>query len=140
MICEAREERGWTQTQLASALDTSQSAVNRIERGGQNLSLKMIGRIAEALDRTLLTIGPAGPINLRVVGDQRLSKILLFGTLSHDHRSFRLPAGGCHLGIRTVQPHLIAVHPFGIDVATTYGIYEIASTGLDVAACPIVLI
>ena len=53
--------------------DTSQSAVNRIERGGQNLSLKRIGRIAEALESTLLTIGPAGPINLRVVGDQRLS-------------------------------------------------------------------
>ena len=223
MIREAREERGWTQTQLASALDTSQSAVNRIERGGQNLSLKMIGRIAEALDSTLLTIGPAGPINLRVVGDQRLSGhidvktsknasvallcasllnkgrttlrdvarieevnrilevlasigvswrwidgtndleitqpdsldlagidvdaalmtrsiILLLGPLSHDHRSFSLPhAGGCHLGIRTVQPHLIAVRPFGIDVATTDGFYEITSTGLDVPARPIVL-
>ena len=73
MIREAREQRGWTQTQLASVLDTSQSAINRIERGGQNLSLKMVGRIAEALDSTLLTIGPVGPVNLRVIGDQRLS-------------------------------------------------------------------
>ncbi len=49
MIRDAREQRGWTQTELAAALDTSQSAINRIERGGQNLSLKMIGRIAEHL-------------------------------------------------------------------------------------------
>ena len=223
MIREAREQRGWTQTQLASVLDTSQSAINRIERGGQNLSLKMVGRIAEALDSTLLTIGPVGPVNLRVIGDQRLSGdiavktsknasvallcasllnrgrttlrdvarieevsrilevlasigvhwrwiddsndleitppdsldleridvdaarmtrsiILLLGPLSHDHRAFRLPhAGGCHLGIRTVQPHLIAVRPFGIDVATTDGFYDVTSNGLDVPTRPIVL-
>ncbi|KUJ65742.1 hypothetical protein ACZ90_44200 [Streptomyces albus subsp. albus] len=33
---------------IAEALGTSQSAVNRIERGNQNISLEMIARIGEA--------------------------------------------------------------------------------------------
>ncbi|WP_345146159.1 helix-turn-helix transcriptional regulator [Nonomuraea rubra] len=35
LIRDARQHRGWTQLQLADALATSQSAVNRIERGNQ---------------------------------------------------------------------------------------------------------
>ena len=50
LIRDARKHRGWTQQQLADVLGTSQSAVNRIERGHQNLSLEMIARIGEALD------------------------------------------------------------------------------------------
>jgi UDP-N-acetylglucosamine 1-carboxyvinyltransferase len=45
-----RKHRGLTQTQLADVLGTSQSAMHRIEAGGQNLSLDMVNRIAEALD------------------------------------------------------------------------------------------
>nr|MDQ3415809.1 helix-turn-helix domain-containing protein [Actinomycetota bacterium] len=47
LIRDARKHRGWTQTQLADVLGTSQSAVNRIERGHQNLSLEMLARIGE---------------------------------------------------------------------------------------------
>ena len=50
LIRDARKHRGWTQQQLADVLGTSQSAVNRIERGHQNLSLEMLARIGEALD------------------------------------------------------------------------------------------
>lgn len=42
-----RQERGLTQAELATALSTSQSAINRIEKGGQNISLDMISRISE---------------------------------------------------------------------------------------------
>src|SRR5574339_578052 len=49
LIRDARQHRGWTQAQLAEALSTSQSAVNRIERGNQNISLEMIARIGVAL-------------------------------------------------------------------------------------------
>ena len=48
LIRDARKHRGWTQQQLADVLTTSQSAVNRIERGHQNLSLEMLARIGEA--------------------------------------------------------------------------------------------
>jgi UDP-N-acetylglucosamine 1-carboxyvinyltransferase len=73
IIRDARQHRGWTQAQLAEALGTSQSAVNRIERGNQNISLDMIARIGEALDSEIVSLGYAGPMHLRVVGGRRLS-------------------------------------------------------------------
>ncbi|WP_225849384.1 UDP-N-acetylglucosamine 1-carboxyvinyltransferase [Streptomyces sp. HPF1205] len=73
LIRDARQHRGWTQAQLAEALSTSQSAVNRIERGNQNISLEMIARIGEALDSEIVALGYAGPMHLRVVGGRRLS-------------------------------------------------------------------
>ncbi|MEV4085390.1 helix-turn-helix domain-containing protein, partial [Nonomuraea fuscirosea] len=73
LIRDARQHRGWTQLQLADALATSQSAVNRIERGNQNISLEMIARIGEALDSEIVSLGYAGPMHLRVVGGRRLS-------------------------------------------------------------------
>ena len=44
LIRDARKHRGLTQQQLAERLATSQSAVNRIEKGHQNLSLEMLAR------------------------------------------------------------------------------------------------
>jgi UDP-N-acetylglucosamine 1-carboxyvinyltransferase len=73
LIRDARKHRGWTQTQLADVLGTSQSAVNRIERGHQNLSLEMLARIGEALDSEIVSLGSSGPLHLRVVGGTRLS-------------------------------------------------------------------
>ena len=73
LIRDARQHRGWTQAQLAEALETSQSAVNRIERGNQNISLEMIARIGAALDSEIVSLGYAGPMHLRVIGGRRLS-------------------------------------------------------------------
>ncbi|MGK5627193.1 helix-turn-helix domain-containing protein [Streptomyces sp. URMC 123] len=73
LIRDARQHRGWTQAQLAEALGTSQSAINRIERGNQNISLEMIARIGEALDSEIVSLGYAGPMHLRVVGGRQLS-------------------------------------------------------------------
>jgi UDP-N-acetylglucosamine 1-carboxyvinyltransferase len=73
LIRDARQHRGWTQAHLADALGTSQSAVNRIERGNQNISLEMIARIGEALDSEIVSLGYSGPMHLRVVGGRRLS-------------------------------------------------------------------
>ncbi len=68
LIRDARKQRGLTQQELADVLGTSQSAVHRIESGGQNLSLEMINRIATALDSPLITAGPGGPMHLRIHG------------------------------------------------------------------------
>src|ERR1700754_4535542 len=73
LIRDARQHRGWTQARLADVLGTSQSAVNRIERGHQNLSLDMLARIGEALDSEIVSLGTAGPMHLRVVGGRQLS-------------------------------------------------------------------
>ena len=56
LIQEIRQSRGYTQAQLAEALGTSQSAINRIEKGGQNISLEMMARISEVLSHNIMTL------------------------------------------------------------------------------------
>src|SRR5690606_31321247 len=52
---------------------TSQSAVTRIEKGQQNLSLEMLARIGSALDSEIVALGAGGPTHLRVTGPTTLS-------------------------------------------------------------------
>ncbi|MFZ0529561.1 MAG: UDP-N-acetylglucosamine 1-carboxyvinyltransferase [Propionicimonas sp.] len=73
LIRDARKQRGFTQQELADVLGTSQSAVHRIESGGQNLSLEMINRIANALGSPLISAGSGGPTHLRIEGPVTLS-------------------------------------------------------------------
>ncbi|HVX44516.1 MAG TPA: UDP-N-acetylglucosamine 1-carboxyvinyltransferase [Mycobacteriales bacterium] len=223
LIRDARQHRGWTQAQLAEVLETSQSAINRVERGHQNVSLEMIARIGEALDSEIVSLGHSGPMHLRVVGGRELSgsitvkssknagvallcasllnrgkttlrkvarieevnrilevlesigvrcrwvgaendleitpparldlehmdgaaarrtrSILMFlGPLMHHRDSFTLPyAGGCDLGTRTVEPHLVALRSFGIEVKATHGEYHVEVDRSVRPARPIVL-
>ena len=223
LIRDARKHRGWTQQQLAEVLGTSQSAVNRIERGHQNLSLDMLARIGEALDSPLMSIGQ-GPTHLRVTGPTTLrgsievktsknagvallcaallnrgrttlrrvarieevnrllevlesmgvkvrwlnaendleitpppnldlggidetaarrtrSIIMFLGPLMHRSSDFELPyAGGCDLGTRTVEPHMTALRPFGLQVKATEGSYHAMVQPGIVPTRPIVLI
>ena len=207
LIRDARKHRGLTQHQLADLLGTSQSAINRIEKGHQNLSLEMLARIGAALDSEIVALG-AGPTHLRVDGpttlsgsiDVKTSKnagvallcasllnkgrttlrkvarieevnrllevlnslgvatrwlnedndleivppanldlsqidesaarrtrsvIMFLGPLLHRTEEFELPyAGGCNLGTRTVEPHMAALRPFGLEVKATDGAYH----------------
>ncbi|HET8603866.1 MAG TPA: UDP-N-acetylglucosamine 1-carboxyvinyltransferase [Marmoricola sp.] len=222
LIRDARKHRGWTQQQLADVLNTSQSAVNRIERGHQNLSLEMLARIGEALDSQLVSLG-SGPTHLRVSGPTTLSGsiavktsknagvallcasllnrgrttlrrvarieevnrllevlesigvrtrwlnadndlelvppaeldlsaidagaarrtrsiIMFLGPLLHRMEKFELPyAGGCDLGTRTVEPHMTALRPFGLEVKATEGSYHAAVLPDAAPQRPIVL-
>ncbi|WP_108719114.1 UDP-N-acetylglucosamine 1-carboxyvinyltransferase [Miniimonas sp. S16] len=53
------------------------------------------------------------------------SIIMFFGPLLGQEPTFELPyAGGCDLGTRTVEPHMIALRPFGLDVTATSGEYH----------------
>src|SRR4051794_38515610 len=72
IIRDARKHRGLTQQQLAERLSTSQSAINRIEKGHQTLSLDMLARIGSALASEIVARGAAPP-PLRVTGPTRLS-------------------------------------------------------------------
>lgn len=60
-----------TQAEFARRLSTSQSAVNRIEHGHQNLSLETLGRISDVLNKQIISLGEGG-INLRVEGGHEL--------------------------------------------------------------------
>ncbi len=222
LIRDARKHRGWTQQQLADELSTSQSAINRIERGHQNLSLEMLARIGDALDSEIVSLG-AGPTHLRVTGPTKLSGsidvkssknagvallcasllnagrttlrkvarieevnrllevlhsigvqtrwlnedndleivppaeldlskideaaarrtrsiIMFLGPLMHREDVFELPyAGGCDLGTRTVEPHMAALRPFGLDVKATEGSYHATVNRAIAPVRPIVL-
>jgi UDP-N-acetylglucosamine 1-carboxyvinyltransferase len=53
------------------------------------------------------------------------SIIMFLGPLLHRAQTFELPyAGGCDLGTRTVQPHMIALRPFGLEVEARAGEYH----------------
>ena len=71
LIAQIRQERGLTQSEFARQLSTSQSAVNRMEHGRQNLSLETLGRISEVLNKQLISINGAA-VNLRIDGGKEL--------------------------------------------------------------------
>jgi UDP-N-acetylglucosamine 1-carboxyvinyltransferase len=71
LIYQIRQERGLTQAAFAKKLGTSQSAVNRIERGKQNLSLDTLGRISDVLNKQIIAIG-GNAVNLRIEGGHKL--------------------------------------------------------------------
>jgi UDP-N-acetylglucosamine 1-carboxyvinyltransferase len=71
LISEVRQLRGLTQAEFATKLHTSQSAVNRIEKGRQNLSLEMLERISDVLQKPLITVAGSA-INLQIEGGKEL--------------------------------------------------------------------
>ena len=71
LISHIRQERGLTQAEFAKRLSTSQSAVNRMEHGKQNLSLETLGRISDVLNKQLVSLGN-GSVNLRIEGGHEL--------------------------------------------------------------------
>lgn len=199
LIQEARLSRNLTQSELAERLSTSQSAVNRIEKGGQNISIDMLGRISDVLSTNIVSLNQGGKTNFKINGGLKLSGeieiktsknaavhllcasllnkgkttfhrvarieevnriievlnsigvktrwlanndleitppkklnldnmdkvaakrtrsiIMFLGPLLHQYSEFKLPfAGGCELGTRTVEPHMVGLSKFGLHV------------------------
>lgn len=204
LIHETRQMRGLTQAELADAVGTSQSAINRIEKGGQNLSLEMVARISDVLSSRILQLNRPGKTNFVINGGKKLTGsievktsknaavgllcasllnqgkttlrrvarieevyriievlesigvkvrwvnghdleitppkklrltdmdiiaakrtrtvIMFLGPLMHQYSDFKLPfAGGCNLGTRTVEPHMVGLAPFGLNVEAKPG-------------------
>lgn len=71
LINQIRQDRGMTQAEFARKLGTSQSAVNRIEHGKQNLSLETLGRISDVLNKQLISLSGKA-VNLRIEGGHEL--------------------------------------------------------------------
>lgn len=204
LIQENRLAKSMTQKELAEKIGTSQSAINRIEKGGQNMSIEMLGRISEVLSSNIITLNHSGKINFKVHGGGQLhgsielktsknaavallcasllnkgkttlkrvarieevnriievlnsigvktkwlpgndleitppaklqldkmdieaakktrTVIMFLGPLLHQYSDFKLPfAGGCNLGTRTVEPHMVGLAPFGLKVEAKAG-------------------
>lgn len=207
LISSSRQQKNWTQAQLAKAIGTSQSAINRIENGGQNTSVEMLARISDVLGSNIISLNHSGKINFRVIGGKKLSGeiriktsknaavallcasllnkgkttlrhvakieevnriievlnsigvktrwlnhndleitpptklklddmdiesakktrtiIMFLGPLLHQYADFRLPfAGGCSIGKRTVEPHLVGLSRFGLSVEAETDYYH----------------
>jgi UDP-N-acetylglucosamine 1-carboxyvinyltransferase len=79
LIAQVRQEKGLTQAEFARRLNTSQSAVNRMEHGRQNLSLETLGRISDVLNKQLISLN-SGAINLRIEGGHELKGEIILKT------------------------------------------------------------
>ncbi len=71
-IAQVREQAHLTQAELAKKIDTTQSAIARIESGRQNISTDMVRKISKALNKNLLSNTP-GSVNLQITGGQTLN-------------------------------------------------------------------
>ncbi len=68
-IRKLREKRGLTQEELALRLLTSQSAVARIENGGQNLTAGELLRIGDALEHKIVSLTDS--IDFKITGGRK---------------------------------------------------------------------
>ncbi len=71
LIAQIRQDRGLTQAEFARKLNTSQSAVNRMEHGRQNLGLDILARISDVLNKQILSLNE-GTLNLKIEGGHEL--------------------------------------------------------------------
>ena len=70
-IKNLREKRGLTQDEFAKELATSQSAVARMESGGQNFSTELLTKISDVLDHKIICVNDS--IDFQVKGGKKLS-------------------------------------------------------------------
>ena len=75
-----RLEKGWTQEELAKEVGTSQSAIHRIEKGGQNVSLEMIKKLSEVFGTQILSINDSASQSFRIRGGKELSGEITINT------------------------------------------------------------
>jgi len=71
-IMELREQKGLTQKKFAESLNTSQSAVARMEKGEQNFSTEMLAKISKVLNQEIVTIADRS-VNFKIEGGHKLS-------------------------------------------------------------------
>jgi UDP-N-acetylglucosamine 1-carboxyvinyltransferase len=71
LIGRIRSQRGLTQKELADKLGTSQSAINRIEAGKQNVTLEMLARISDVLNKEIISFS-SNSLNLKIEGGHKL--------------------------------------------------------------------
>ncbi|MBQ6375386.1 UDP-N-acetylglucosamine 1-carboxyvinyltransferase [Candidatus Saccharibacteria bacterium] len=71
-IEQMRLAKGWTQGELAEKVGSSQSAIHRIEKGSQNVSLEMIKKLSEALGSQILSINDSASQSYKIHGGKEL--------------------------------------------------------------------
>lgn len=72
VIEHMRKDKGLTQAELADKVKTSQSAIHRIEKGQQNISLEMIDKLSSVLGGQILSINDSSSSGYRINGGRKL--------------------------------------------------------------------
>ena len=75
-----RKEKGLTQSELATRIGTSQSAIHRIEKGDQNISLEMVKKVSKELGGQILSINDSSSQSYRINGGKTLSGEITINT------------------------------------------------------------
>jgi UDP-N-acetylglucosamine 1-carboxyvinyltransferase len=133
----------------ATLLNRGRTTLRRVAR------IEEVNRLLEVLeslgvqtrwlnDDNDLEVVPPAELDLSRIDEtaaRRTRSVIMFlGPLLHRAQSFDLPyAGGCNLGTRTVEPHMTALRPFGLEVKATEGSYHAEVTGGGAPSRPIVL-
>lgn len=133
-IADLREAQGLTQVELAKKINTTQSAVARLESGRQNISADMLKKISQALKKNLITLSP-GTINLSVEGGKKLSGTVQTNT-SKNGAVGLLCASLLNKGKTTLKrmPRIEEVHRI-IEVLESIGV-SVVWHGSDVTITP----
>ena len=80
VIESMRKEKGLTQSELAKKIGTSQSAIHRIEKGDQNISLEMVKKVSNELGGQILSINDSSSQSYRINGGKTLSGEITINT------------------------------------------------------------
>ncbi len=133
-IADLRETQGMTQGKLAKLLDTTQSAIARIESGTQNISADMLKKISRALKKNLVTLSP-GTMNLTIHGGKKLHGTVVTST-SKNGAVGLLCASLLNKGKTTLRkvPRIEEVHRI-IEVLQSIGM-RVEWNGSDVTITP----
>lgn len=75
-----RKEKGYTQAELAKRIGTSQSAIHRIEKGDQNISLEMVKKVSQELGGQILSINDSSSQSYRINGGKTLAGEITINT------------------------------------------------------------
>ena len=73
VVSRLRLEKGWTQSELADRVGTSQSAIHRIEKGAQNVSLDMVKKLSDSLGGQILSVNDSVSQSYKIRGGKELS-------------------------------------------------------------------
>ncbi len=110
-IKKLREEKGMTQGDFANALKTSQSAVARIEKGNQNVTIEQLTKIGDVLNHNIVSL--QNTIDFEVEGGRTLKGSITTNT-SKNGAINMMVAALVNQGTTVLRdiPHIEEVHRY----------------------------
>jgi UDP-N-acetylglucosamine 1-carboxyvinyltransferase len=125
LLCASLLNRGTTRLRNVARIVEVDRIVDVLRSIGVRATWSADGRDLEIVAPRRLDLG-----GIDADAARRTRSIIMFlGPLLGLEDAFELPyAGGCDLGTRTVEPHMIALRPFGLSVTATGGNYHAVVT------------